>query len=408
MAVNQPPERRILLWSLFAAVVAASVGFHAWLLLTTAGVWWDLAAYREHAYAALHGLNVYAYTPRYPYFPVWVWIAGLMAKVSSLGVPFRMAIKLPACAADLAVTGLLFWRERARFGLTTRAVLVPALWALNPVPAILAAGHGQWDSLPVLFLLIAVLLLERSSEHPNRRYLAALALGVSISLKPYTVLFLPYLAFTTRRGRRLAVTATVWAPVLLSMAVYTLATGFDPRMITHVVGYTSAGDIGLAALLRFMSLGLSTPAMFVAYILTADLLVAWALTLSRLFPTKPVLAAAAVFAGFYVLTPRGSVQYIVAGLPFVVLASRRYALAYGLTGTALLVGFYAVAFPGALPSDLPLSGFPGAVWFYAGGLVGLMLVSAALAFELWRRREPAPAPERASRSFFRRPTPADA
>ena len=45
---------------------------HVFLLETTYGSAFDMASYDQQAYAATHGLNVYEYTARYPYPPVWI------------------------------------------------------------------------------------------------------------------------------------------------------------------------------------------------------------------------------------------------------------------------------------------------------------------------------------------------
>ncbi|HEX6489164.1 MAG TPA: glycosyltransferase family 87 protein [Candidatus Dormibacteraeota bacterium] len=381
-------SRRALLGGL-AALLVLSASLHVALLLTTTGASADLDNYHSQAFAVTHAVNVYRFVPNgYPYPPVWIWIMWLLAGLSHHGVPFAIAVKLPATVADLGIIVLLFWHEVRLHGWQSGALAAAALWALNPIAAVIAAGHGQFDAVPIFFMVLAVLLIARGDM--RSRMLASLALGLAIALKGYPVVLLPYLVFTTPRGRRLAATGLALAPVLAAMAVYVLAAGFSPAMITHVVGYQSVQDLGLSAVLHnFTPITLSRTGQLVLTVVAADLFVFWALTQSRLHPSRAELGAAALFAMFYLVTPRGSIQYLVWGLPFFVLAFRRLALAFTIAGTALMVGFYSLIFSGALPGNV--SALPGGQWFYLLGLVGVLVVSAGCVVESWRRREGAQA-----------------
>lgn len=376
-------SRRFVLAGL-GVLLLLSGGLHVALLLTTTGASEDMDAYRLQAYAVTHGINIYGFTWRYPYPPLWIWLVGGIWEVSRHSLPFVIAVRLPATLCDLGITALLFWHQFRSHGWRLRALAVPAIWALNPIATVIAAGHGQFDAVPVFFMVLAVLLMGRPEG--RARVWAAMALGIGIALKGYPVILLPYLVFTTPRGRRLAVAGLAFGPVLLAMAVYVLAAGFNTGMITHVVGYQSVEDLGWWAVLHhFTSIAFSRPAQMAVTVVTADVLVFWALTQSRLFPSRPELGAAALFAMFYLVTPRGSIQYLVWGLPFLVLAFRRLSLAFTVAGSALMLGFYSVIYSDALPGNV--AGLPGGKWYYLFGLIGLLAVSLLCVVEAWRRRE---------------------
>lgn len=378
-------DSRRVLAAVLGALLVASAAMHVFLLLTTRGVVDDMSAYGSDAFAVTHGINIYAYWGGYPYPPVWIWIVWAMAQLSHAGIPFYITIKLPAIAADLVITVLLFSHEISRRGWATGALVAPALWALNPVPAIVAAGHGQFDSLPALCMVIAVLLLRRPGE--SSRSLAALALGVGISLKVYPVLLLPFLVFTAPRQSRLRVVALAFVPVLAAMAIYTVVAGYNPGMLTDVLGYRSSADLGYSAILRLFAVEPSRIVGMLIIVLATDVMVLWALTQSRIYPSRPDLAAAALFAAFYVVTPRGSVQYLVWGVPFMALAFRRLYLAFSAVAAVLLIGFYEFQFPTALPGVGAVGTLPGAGWVFLGGLFAVLIVGALCFWESWRGRE---------------------
>jgi hypothetical protein len=309
-----------------------------------------MESYSQQAFAVTHGLNVYEHTTRYPYPPVWIWIVGAIAGLAPmLGLPFHVAIKIPAALADLAIVTLLFEYVRARRGWVLWTLGPAALYALNPVPALISAAHGQFDSLPVLFTLLAFHLHDRG--HRGSLEAAALALGLAIALKGYPALLLPFFALTAPAGRKVWTFGLALVPIGLAFAIYAIAAGFDPEMLTRVIGYTSTPAMGWTLFAPDFNLPLAIRA--VAW-LGSDLLILVFATLVPwlVFGRERVLGAAATFAFFYLVAFRSSVQYLLWGLPFFCLVTGAGALAYSLAATAMLLAYYAVSDPLALPGNL--------------------------------------------------------
>jgi hypothetical protein len=323
---------------------------HVFLLATAYGSAFDLTSYDQQAYAVTHGLNVYDYTARYPYPPVWIWIVDAVARLAPLvGIPFHVAIKLPASLADVAVAALLFEYVRARRGWVLFALLPAALYALNPIPALISAAHGQFDGLPVFFTLLAFHLRDR-----DRRWslaLSALSLGVAIALKAYPALLVPFLALTAPPGRKVTTLGLTAAPLAVATGIYVLAAGYSPAMVTHVLGYLSTTSMGW----RLLTQGAGIPAaLIIAAWITSDLLVMVFATLVPwlLFGRRAVLGVAATFALFLTIAPQASVQYLLWGLPFFCLMTTFGTVIYSAVGTLMLVVFYATSEPLALPWSL--------------------------------------------------------
>lgn len=362
---------------------------HGYLLVGAYGSDFDLESYRQQAYAVTHGLNVYDYTTRYPYPPVWIWIVGAVAEIAPwFGVPFHMAIKVPGSIADLATVLLLFHYVRARHGWVLNALLPAALYALNPISAFISAAHGQFDSLPVFFTLLAFHLRDR--EYKGAVELAALALGVAIALKAYPALLVPYLALTAPAGRRLTTLGVSAAPVLLAMAIYSVAAGYSPAMLTHVIGYLSTTAMGW----RIFTEGMALPAtaVIVAWI-ASDLLtmVFAAVGPWLLFRRSAVPGAAATFALFLLIAPQASVQYLLWGLPFFCLMTSAGTIVYSAVGSLMMFVFYATREPSVLPVSVParqvgslISSYPTVAALVIAAS-GMMLVIALSKAQLPRR-----------------------
>lgn len=143
---------------------------------TDPGASYDIDSYRIQAQAVLNGQNIYEMTYRYPYPPVWMYMPAASWRLADwFPIPFYFWVKLPAIVADLLIGWLLAsWPNSVGIkNPNWRA----ALYLFNPIAILISAGHGQFDSIVILFVLLAVrFLLDR---HLAR---SALSLSVSIAL----------------------------------------------------------------------------------------------------------------------------------------------------------------------------------------------------------------------------------
>jgi hypothetical protein len=177
-------------------LLGISLLLHAWLIASSPGAFFDIVSYRIQAATVFDHQNVYAVTERYPYPPVWIWIvAGLRGLATLIQVPFDALVRAPATLGDLGIGVVLYGYARDRIGAGWRALTPSALYLLNPAVLLISAAHGQFDSLVILFVLLAFYL--RGPYHNRRWFSAALALGIAIALKGFPILLLPYLALTT-------------------------------------------------------------------------------------------------------------------------------------------------------------------------------------------------------------------
>ena len=163
---------------------------------------YDSESFRIVAEAVLSGQNVYAATERYNYSPVWAFVvAGLWRLARPEFARFVLFLGLLATAADragAALVGRIARRLGRPPGPARRAAL---LFFANPVSALAAGAHGQFDGLAILPLLGAILVAlhdEGLVDRRRRRGVSAL-LAVSLLIKHVTA-FHPLLFW--RRLRR--------------------------------------------------------------------------------------------------------------------------------------------------------------------------------------------------------------
>src|SRR6202011_5482954 len=182
----------------------------------------------------------YAKTNFADYPPGYFIVLWLLAKLYALvgagndaanGWPvLRMVVKLPAIAMDLVNAWVVYAIVR-RYAAEKTALVAAAILALNPAAIYASAYWGQVDSVSWGLVLVALLLVLRAGDEPNktvpRLTWAWLAFAFSILIKPQAatlaVLFLAYPFATTDaavRARRLAGTgAGIVASLGLALAV---------------------------------------------------------------------------------------------------------------------------------------------------------------------------------------------
>ena len=127
-----------------------------------------------------HGLDFYRFADAslaifpYPgwgffYPPIWLLILGLVLFFvpSSLysehiiDTSWRLAMKFPIIAADLAIGLLIFW---AVPGSKWRKLLFASLWLFHPTAWFESAVFGQFDAIAAALLLASIIMLTENKD----------------------------------------------------------------------------------------------------------------------------------------------------------------------------------------------------------------------------------------------------
>jgi uncharacterized membrane protein len=336
----------------------------------------DVLRYRRVAAHVLDvSWNPYQAARLYPYPPLWVWVeAGSEWLARHSGLSFAVLVKLPVLAAEVAIVALL-----ARWG-TERggaARWAPWIYALHPVAVLVAGFHGQFDSLALLMVLVAVRAAER-----GRHDAAALALAAGIAVKSFPVLAVPALLLrvpgAAARARFLSLALLPVAVLLVPYLAHDAA-----AVARELFGYGGVADFGWIGVWRGMrwmidgTLGRGEARHWGALVPAAKILFlaayAWLLARRRASGDL-VVTVLAVFVAFQALYGALSAQYLLWVVPLAVLRPDRWLALHGATATAGLVGFYLFLAPGVLtPAEAPWDA-AGTLWVI--GAAGVLLAAA--------------------------------
>ncbi|HLW01177.1 MAG TPA: glycosyltransferase 87 family protein [Ktedonobacterales bacterium] len=354
------------LWMLMLLALALRVV----VVALTSGAGYDIMSYAIQAQSVLTHHNIYAFTDRYPYPPVWVWLVALAQWVAnSTGLSFDGLVRFPGMVGDVGIVALLYRRK---------GNLAALFYAANPVAILITAGHGQFDGLVMALVVAAWALWENERRHMAW---AALALGGAIALKGYPVLLLPGLLIGAEsHQRRALLIGLAFTPLLVSMLVYSAFFGLEPAMITHVLGYQSPAIFG-------WGLYLNKPFPQLALLLGGPARVAVLLFPVLLALRKPHWPLAshwlATFLGFYVLAPGLSPQYLLWVLPLLAAVDLNKGLLYTAFATLALMVAYLKNFPSAVPGGPELAAAIPADVLYVGQRVVNLIWLLACLWLLW-------------------------
>jgi hypothetical protein len=331
-------------------------------LVLPLGADYDIESFRMVTDALLGGREVYAASlGRHPYLPFQMFIMGGMALLSrATGLPYVVAIKLPAIAADVALTGLIYYTLTRQGARRETAVTLALLYALNPVSLVVSAYHGQFESVTLLLLVVSWLLW----HFGRRAHGSAAVLGLAILNKTWPIVLLPVMLLRGRNHRsRLVYGALALGVPVLATVLYLLLTSTAPqtmlnRALTHrgVPGYW-----GLSAVLA--PLGRSVPAaqaLFDALVAIRNWLLAAAVLLAlwRTRRQSALVAMLTVIVCVMAVTVGFGNQWLLWPLPLALLARQeRAARWYSLTAAVMMITHFFG------PSVLTWLGVAPGAWF---------------------------------------------
>ncbi len=192
------PKKNYWAWILGVAILARLVPH----LLVPAGGNYDIESFNILSDLINNGEDIYS-NPiaegRHPYLPLlvyWIGFAGKFARL--IHQPFEVIYRLLPIAADVGICIVLFFFMK---GKDVQSAFKGAMWyALNPVAVFVSAYQGQFDSLPILFTLLAVFSLGNSA------WITGSWMGLAILTKSWPVLALPSILTSLNTIRKKAIT----------------------------------------------------------------------------------------------------------------------------------------------------------------------------------------------------------
>jgi hypothetical protein len=346
-------EGKRWLWALIALGTLIRLAIAA----TTDGVAYDVESFQLtrhalahdllHAFGALNGPGNY----RWPYPPgFFAWIEAAVAGDRVFGGGYIGFIQLAPIAADAALAWLVAWYVAAR-DLPRRVWLAAGgLIALGPSFVVISGYAVQIDSVAVLPAVAALIVWERS-DGADRAWKAGLLLGLAASIKTVPALVVLALLPTARGWREAgALVACAVAVPLVLLAPFAVADLDGVREMLRYNGAPGLGGLTLALQPDLAETWLRVPTGFNSindWIFDHQRWVNGAvigLTAAFLlrFRVAAPLAAVVLWLAVWALGTGFFFQYLVWGLPFMLMAGYiRSAAALQLVTIVPAILFYA-------------------------------------------------------------------
>lgn len=313
-----------------------------------------------------------------PLWPLLIYVSALSAMAYHVPLPFT--VKLAPILADTAITAALYaWfrRNDAPVGAAHRA-----LWyALNPVAIYTSALHGQFDAIPTLFTLLAV-LSAANAEDSRDWTRTSLWLGLGGLAKTWPLVLIPsFLPEVRTWPGRVVFAAVAAAPAVISVGLLYLV---DPEPIArHVLAYR--GYTGWWGVTSFLAV---TPGHALPAVMTGLSLLFYAALASAYWHTwrghDVVKRALLVLLTFYVFTPGFGLQYLIWVIPVALVADYRNAIRYSLlAGVVIAVVTLLRPYTGELGFFYTPPAVRTAAFNAAYGKPRDQLITCALELPLW-------------------------
>lgn len=296
----------------------------------------------------LHGLDFYRYADAnldifptkgwgFVYPPIWLLILRLalmaapMSSATDMMVDssWRLSMKIPIIAADLAIGCLLYW---AVPGSKLRKLLFASLWLFHPAAWYNSAVFGQFDAIAAALLLASVIMLERGKDR-----IAFLLAGFAVMTKQHTLIPIALMIAVSARNmnwRRLISNCAITAGVVVALSIPFLLTG---NFISYMRSFFLSGQApdyqtplmyafsGSGALLTYLNqifgwetsglLYLNIPILILAFL--AALVFSYRRTIT---PAQGALIGFLIFISFYY---RVNYQYLIIYIPIALLVASR-------------------------------------------------------------------------------------
>lgn len=180
----------------------------------------DLESYRIIGELTLDKTNIYPAPAmiRYPYLPLMLYVEALSRFFGDYSSIFLKSI---FSLFDLGVGYLIFKATKNKH--------LTLLYVINPVSIFTASVHGQFDAIPLFYLLASAILI---SKDRVRSLLAGLSLSLAITVKTWPLLFI--LAFV-KKTRSFFFLLPIFLIPLLVILIYSLLYRSSPYEIFRVL-----------------------------------------------------------------------------------------------------------------------------------------------------------------------------
>lgn len=139
----------------------------------------DIESYQRIGEITLQNLSIYPdHAPlHHPYFPFFLYVEALAISIEKMGINAIIFLKIIFMFFDVGIIYYMYLLSKKNLHLTL-------LYAVNPITILITYFHGQFDVIPLFFLIAAVYLFLQS--HEGKTFLR---LSIAILIKTWPILF---------------------------------------------------------------------------------------------------------------------------------------------------------------------------------------------------------------------------
>ncbi len=304
-------KKKLTIWHL---IFASLIVHLALIILSAPYTNYDTHSVRIVGEKILHGTNIYPTIAmgRHPYFPLFLYFEAGSLLLSTKLFSQVMLLKVLFSLANLAVVYLIYI-------LSKKNILLALLYAFNPISLLITCFQGQFDSIPVFFLLLSIHFL-----HTKHKVPALLALSGAIAFKTWPVLFVIPLLKRMNKAfslKKIFVQVAILVSVpLICTLVYSLLFRANPLFIGKVIlsygGVINVWGLGKGLFLLF---GNNKLAFFFFKILSVAVILLFELKNKEETLYSQLFMALLLF---FVITPGFGIQYFFWIIPFALLSGK--------------------------------------------------------------------------------------
>jgi len=290
----------------------------------------DLSSYKKVGQLIIQKNNIYPQTAKihYPYLPFYLYLEGLAAYLQKYNINDIFFLKFINLLFDLGIIYLIYLLDK-------KNQKTALLYALNPISIFIFFFHGQFDVIPLFFILLTLYLIKKKKE-----FLAIISYSFAILIKTWPILFV--IPLVKRVKNKINLLFLFFFP-LISVLIYSLI--FKANIVEVIkipLTYRSLFNFwGFGKLINLLFFpNKPQPPIFLQKSFLILFLFGFFLYSTKIKYQNLLPSFLNLFIFFYVFTFGFSIQYLSWFIPFLFLIKPRYFLyLYSITLLNVLTNY---------------------------------------------------------------------
>ncbi len=285
---------------------------------------YDLQSYLQVGELTLKGINIYPEIANlhHPYLPFFLYFEAFSIWFGKSKFMSVVILKLINLLFDIGVLYLVYL-------LSKKNLISTFIYAVNPVTILITTLHGQFDVIPIFFLLLSIYFLNK-----NRGLVSILFFSLSILIKTWPILF--FIPILRKIKNKKIIPLILLLPIIF-ISIYIWLFKSNLIYITKTVIYYQGlwGIWGISILFRKIGVFWQKTSTFLFLISFFG----YSLLTKSINIIKRIYA---LLIFFFVFTTNFSIQYFAWFIPFLILIKPKKYLYLIFLISIYLFSFYSI------------------------------------------------------------------